>query len=154
MLACDVSVCMSLQVLLKSDGFPTYHLANVVDDRLMEISHVIRGEVKTKNKNNPFILSCVVFDVLCLTCLTPRNLVFFSPVVTVWLRCLFWFGFVLFVGVVVIDPQTYNFVSGFRLACPAVCSFAAVVQRRQIVCSRMLELGLKDCSCFSLSVCC
>jgi glutamyl-tRNA synthetase len=32
------------QVLLKSDGFPTYHLANVVDDRLMEISHVIRGD--------------------------------------------------------------------------------------------------------------
>jgi glutamyl-tRNA synthetase len=32
------------QILLKSDGFPTYHLANVVDDHLMEISHVIRGE--------------------------------------------------------------------------------------------------------------
>ncbi|MEA2020523.1 MAG: glutamate--tRNA ligase [Patescibacteria group bacterium] len=32
------------QVLLKSDGFPTYHLANVVDDHLMEISHIIRGE--------------------------------------------------------------------------------------------------------------
>jgi len=32
------------QVLFKSDGFPTYHLANVVDDHLMEISHVIRGE--------------------------------------------------------------------------------------------------------------
>lgn len=32
------------QVLLKSDGFPTYHLANVVDDHLMEISHVIRAE--------------------------------------------------------------------------------------------------------------
>lgn len=32
------------QVLLKSDGFPTYHLANVVDDHLMEVSHVIRGE--------------------------------------------------------------------------------------------------------------
>lgn len=32
------------QVLMKSDGFPTYHLANVVDDHLMEISHVIRGE--------------------------------------------------------------------------------------------------------------
>ena len=31
-------------VLLKSDGFPTYHLANVVDDHLMEISDVIRGE--------------------------------------------------------------------------------------------------------------
>ena len=32
------------QVLLKSDGFPTYHLANVVDDHLMAISHVIRAE--------------------------------------------------------------------------------------------------------------
>lgn len=32
------------QILLKSDGFPTYHLANVVDDYLMGISHVIRGE--------------------------------------------------------------------------------------------------------------
>lgn len=32
------------QVLLKSDGFPTYHLANVVDDYLMKISHVIRAE--------------------------------------------------------------------------------------------------------------
>lgn len=32
------------QVLLKSDGFPTYHLANVVDDHLMNITHVIRGE--------------------------------------------------------------------------------------------------------------
>jgi len=32
------------QVLLKTDGFPTYHLANVVDDRLMGISHVIRAE--------------------------------------------------------------------------------------------------------------
>jgi nondiscriminating glutamyl-tRNA synthetase len=31
-------------VLLKSDGFPTYHLANVVDDHLMEITHVMRGE--------------------------------------------------------------------------------------------------------------
>ena len=31
------------QVLLKSDAFPTYHLANVIDDRLMKISHVIRG---------------------------------------------------------------------------------------------------------------
>jgi len=32
------------QVLLKSDGFPTYHLANVVDDHLMEITHVVRAE--------------------------------------------------------------------------------------------------------------
>ncbi len=32
------------QVLIKTDGFPTYHFANVVDDHLMGISHVIRGE--------------------------------------------------------------------------------------------------------------
>lgn len=32
------------QVLIKSDGFPTYHLGVVVDDHLMEISHIIRGE--------------------------------------------------------------------------------------------------------------
>jgi len=32
------------QVLMKSDGFPTYHLANVVDDRLMGITHVLRAE--------------------------------------------------------------------------------------------------------------
>lgn len=32
------------QVLMKSDGYPTYHLANVVDDRLMGVTHVIRGE--------------------------------------------------------------------------------------------------------------
>lgn len=32
------------QVILKTDRFPTYHLANVVDDHLMEVSHVIRGE--------------------------------------------------------------------------------------------------------------
>ncbi|MCB0527503.1 MAG: glutamate--tRNA ligase [Saprospiraceae bacterium] len=32
------------KVLLKADGMPTYHLANIVDDHLMQISHVIRGE--------------------------------------------------------------------------------------------------------------
>ncbi len=32
------------QILLKSDGLPTYHLANVVDDHLMKITHVLRGE--------------------------------------------------------------------------------------------------------------
>lgn len=32
------------QVLMKSDGLPTYHLANIVDDHMMEVSHVIRGE--------------------------------------------------------------------------------------------------------------
>lgn len=32
------------QILLKSDGFPTYHLANIVDDHLMKVTHVIRAE--------------------------------------------------------------------------------------------------------------
>lgn len=43
----DVTMNSSLlddKVLFKSDGMPTYHLANVVDDHLMEVSHVIRGE--------------------------------------------------------------------------------------------------------------
>ncbi len=42
-----VSICckeLDDQVLIKSDGYPTYHFANVVDDHLMGISHVIRGE--------------------------------------------------------------------------------------------------------------
>lgn len=34
-------------VLLKSDGFPTYHLANVVDDHYMKITHVVRGSVSS-----------------------------------------------------------------------------------------------------------
>ena len=43
----DVKIAWSQvddQVLVKSDGFPTYHLANVVDDHYMEVTHVIRGE--------------------------------------------------------------------------------------------------------------
>lgn len=35
---------VDMQVLIKSDGLPTYHFANVVDDHYMEITHVIRGE--------------------------------------------------------------------------------------------------------------
>jgi glutamyl-tRNA synthetase len=35
---------VDMQVLVKSDGLPTYHLANVVDDHLMRITHVFRGE--------------------------------------------------------------------------------------------------------------
>jgi glutamyl-tRNA synthetase len=35
---------VDMQVLMKSDGMPTYHLANVVDDHLMGITHVLRGE--------------------------------------------------------------------------------------------------------------
>jgi nondiscriminating glutamyl-tRNA synthetase len=43
----DVTIDTNLlddQVLMKSDGYPTYHFANVVDDHLMAITHVIRGE--------------------------------------------------------------------------------------------------------------
>jgi glutamyl-tRNA synthetase len=35
---------VDMQVLVKSDGMPTYHLANVIDDHLMQITHVFRGE--------------------------------------------------------------------------------------------------------------
>ena len=31
-------------ILIKSDGFPTYHFANVIDDHLMEITHILRGD--------------------------------------------------------------------------------------------------------------
>ena len=34
---------------MKSDGYPTYHFANVVDDHLMEITHVLRGQVRFSN---------------------------------------------------------------------------------------------------------
>lgn len=43
----EISIDTSIlddKVLFKSDGMPTYHLANIVDDHLMEITHVIRGE--------------------------------------------------------------------------------------------------------------
>ena len=43
----DISIDTNIlddKVLFKSDGMPTYHLANIVDDHLMEITHVIRGE--------------------------------------------------------------------------------------------------------------
>lgn len=42
-MAIDTNV-LDDKVLFKSDGMPTYHLANIVDDHLMEITHVIRGE--------------------------------------------------------------------------------------------------------------
>ncbi|MDG4715230.1 glutamate--tRNA ligase [Winogradskyella marincola] len=43
----DISIDTNIlddKILFKSDGMPTYHLANIVDDHLMEITHVIRGE--------------------------------------------------------------------------------------------------------------
>ncbi|XP_013193556.2 probable glutamate--tRNA ligase, mitochondrial [Amyelois transitella] len=42
-IAYDVSLNEGDPVLMKSDGFPTYHFANVVDDHLMEVTHVLRG---------------------------------------------------------------------------------------------------------------
>ena len=44
------------QVILKSDGFPTYHLAHVVDDSAMEISHVSRGEEWLPSTPNHILL--------------------------------------------------------------------------------------------------
>lgn len=44
------------QVLLKSDGFPTYHLANVVDDHLMEVTHVIRWDEWTPSTPKHIIM--------------------------------------------------------------------------------------------------
>lgn len=47
MLRGEVSINWSqidMQILIKSDGLPTYHFANVVDDHCMQVSHVIRGE--------------------------------------------------------------------------------------------------------------
>ena len=48
-------------ILLKTDGFPTYHLANVVDDHMMEITYVIRGSVRPPAP--PFV-TCVLIIVL------------------------------------------------------------------------------------------
>ena len=45
------------QVVLKSDGFPTYHFANVVDDHYMEISHVLRGVVSKLHKTTTLLSS-------------------------------------------------------------------------------------------------
>ena len=47
---------VDMQVLMKSDGLPTYHFANVVDDHLMSISHVIRGEDHISNTIKQILL--------------------------------------------------------------------------------------------------
>jgi hypothetical protein len=49
------------QVIIKNDGFPTYHFANVVDDHLMGISHVIRGEVSKDSLFN-LLLGVATFN--------------------------------------------------------------------------------------------
>jgi len=47
---------VDMQVIMKSDGLPTYHLANVVDDHLMEITHVIRGEERVSSAPKHLLL--------------------------------------------------------------------------------------------------
>jgi len=47
-----VCVCAYVQILMKSDGFPTYHFANVVDDHFMKITHVLRGVVSIIHHHN------------------------------------------------------------------------------------------------------
>lgn len=42
-------------ILVKTDGFPTYHFANVIDDHLMEITHVIRGAVSQPRSFPPHL---------------------------------------------------------------------------------------------------
>ena len=46
------------KVLFKADGMPTYHLANIVDDHLMKISHVIRGEEWLPSLPTRVIIPC------------------------------------------------------------------------------------------------
>jgi glutamyl-tRNA synthetase len=58
------------QVLMKSDGFPTYHLASVVDDHLMEVTDVIRGEEWLRIQQNFFF--CFCFFIVCYTGCLPR----------------------------------------------------------------------------------
>lgn len=43
-------------VLLKSDGMPTYHLANVVDDHFMEITHVLRATVRNQSTSTKSLI--------------------------------------------------------------------------------------------------
>lgn len=50
-------------VILKSDGFPTYHLANVIDDHLMDITHVFRGEEWTSSTpKHLYLYSCFEWE--------------------------------------------------------------------------------------------
>lgn len=69
---------VDMQVLLKTDGLPTYHLANVVDDHLMQISHVIRGEewINSAPSTN-FCMSILVgkclYCAICPYCVTSTN---------------------------------------------------------------------------------
>ena len=60
------------QVLMKSDGMPTYHLANVVDDHLMEITHVIRGEEWISSGAQAQITVRILWLGICRSCATCR----------------------------------------------------------------------------------
>lgn len=51
-------------ILMKTDGFPTYHLANVVDDHHMKITHVIRGSVRTSTIHIIYTLTSKGMDVI------------------------------------------------------------------------------------------
>ena len=57
------------KILFKSDGMPTYHLANVVDDHLMEISHVVRGEEWLPS----LALHVLLYNCLLYTSPSPRD---------------------------------------------------------------------------------
>jgi len=51
------------KVMIKADGMPTYHLANIVDDHLMEISHVIRGEEwLSSTAHHIYMYKCLNWD--------------------------------------------------------------------------------------------
>ncbi len=56
------------QVVMKSDGYPTYHLANVVDDHLMEITHVLRGEVGIVSTQHTLSLVPIHVDIMFSLC--------------------------------------------------------------------------------------
>lgn len=55
----DLFYCFK-QIIVKSDGMPVYHLANVIDDHYMEISHVIRGFVSSLC----FSISLILFQLM------------------------------------------------------------------------------------------
>ena len=79
------------KILFKSDGMPTYHLANVVDDHLMKISHVIRGEEWLPS----LTLHNLIYNALAghtkfahiPLILKPTGKETFKKMVTIWILC-------------------------------------------------------------------
>ena len=63
-------------VLLKTDLFPTYHLASVVDDHEMGITHVLRGEVRIQFRGNRRIPWTIQLGMAPFTATAPRSLCF------------------------------------------------------------------------------